>query len=267
VDRVLITGAAGRIGSVLREGLRGQFDRLRLADLRELGPAADGEELVRLDLADLDGVVEAMDGMDGVVHLAAVPTEDAFEPLLRNNVLATYNVFEAARLQGVRRVVFASTNHVTGFYPRSRRVGPDDPVRPDTLYGVTKVFGEALGRLYADKFDLEVICLRIGAFSQRPPSARRERSLWLSHRDAVQLTIKALTAEAFEFLIVYGVSANPDSWYHNPAAVRLGYEPRDVAQQPAPEPAPRPAARPRRRSETLQGGTYTDHDFGRRERT
>jgi uronate dehydrogenase len=264
---VLITGAAGRIGSVLREGLRGRFDRLRLADLRELSPAFLGEELVRLDLADLDAVVDAMDGVDGVVHLAAIPTEDAFELLLRNNVLATYNVFEAARLRDVRRVVFASTNHVTGFYPRSRRVGPDDPVRPDTLYGATKVFGEALGRLYADKFGLEVICIRIGAFSPRPGNAPRELSIWVSPRDMVQLVMKALTCEAIDFLIVYGVSANRHSFYDNPGADRLGYEPQDVGEQAAGVTADRPADAARSRSALLQGGSYTEQSFPRRGRT
>ena len=126
-----------------------------------------GEEALRLDLADFAAVRPAMEGTDVVVHLAAIPSEDTFERLLQANVAATYNVFEAARQAGARRVVFASTNHVTGFYRRSERVGPADPVRPDSMYGATKVFGEAVGRLYADKWGMEVVCLRIGAFGER----------------------------------------------------------------------------------------------------
>jgi uronate dehydrogenase len=263
VYRLLVTGAAGRIGSALRAGLRGRFERLRLADVRELGPAGPGEELARLDLADFRTVVDAMERVDGVVHLAAVPTEESFEQLLRNNLTAAYNVFEAARLQGVRRVVFASTSHVTGFYPLDRRVSPDDPVRPDTVYGATKVFGEALGRLYADKFGLEVVCLRIGSFSPEPGRGPHDRSLWLSPRDTVQLVVKALTADEIDFLIVYGVSANRQSYYDNLGAARLGYEPEDGAEDAAL--ASRGQGKDSR-SGTLQGGAYAEQDFhsGRR---
>lgn len=223
---VVVTGAAGLIGSTLREAWHGRFPLLRLVDTQDLGEEREGEETWVLDLADFAATRRAVEGADAVVHLAAIPQEDKFERLLEANVAATYNVFEASRQAGVRRVVFASTNHVTGFYATTERVGPDDPVRPDSLYGVTKVFGEALGRLYADKWGLEVVCLRIGAFGERPRDTDA-LPMWLSPGDGVRLFTRALVAPEVGFLVVYGVSRVPDSWWKSPGAAVLGYEPVD----------------------------------------
>lgn len=223
---VLLTGAAGRIGSVLRSAWRSEFAVLRIADFRDLGDVKGGEQAFAVDLADFEATRRAIDGADAVVHLAAIPTEDRFARLVESNVTATYNIFEAARQAGVQRVVFASTNHVTGFYKETERVRPDDPVRPDSLYAVTKVFGEALGRLYADKWGMEVVCVRIGAFDEQPRDAHALR-MWLSPRDAVQLFTKALTTPGVGFLVVYGLSRSCESWWDNPGAEVLGYEPVD----------------------------------------
>jgi uronate dehydrogenase len=224
--KVVLTGAAGTIGSTLREAWRGRFPLLRLVDMHDLGELHNGEETLVLDLADFAAARRAVEGADAVVHLAAIPEEDRFERLLEANVAATYNVFEASRQAGVRRVVFASSNHVTGLYPRSERIGPDDPVRPDSLYGVTKVFGEALGRLYAGKWGLEVVCLRIGSFDERPRDADA-LPMWLSPADAVRLFTRALVADVPGFLVVYGLSRVPGSWWENPGAAAIGYEPED----------------------------------------
>ena len=227
--RVLVTGAAGRIGSTLRHAWRGTFPALRLTDVRRLGRARSGEELVRADLADSRQALEVAADVDVIVHLAAIPHEDAFERLVDANVVATHNVFEAARRHAVRRVVFASTSHVTGFYGSDERIGADVPVRPDTLYGATKAFGEAVGRLYADKFGLEVICVRIGAFGEQPRN-RPALSMWLSPRDAAQLFGRAVLAPDVGFLIVYGASRTSHPyWDDADAAARLGYEPEDDA--------------------------------------
>jgi uronate dehydrogenase len=230
MKKLVITGAAGRIGSVLRRGLRDVADELCLVDLVEIEGEDEREQTLPADLTDIDSVLLALNGADAVVHLAGIPSEESFDRLLGPNFVATYNVFEAARRQGVRRVVFASSNHATGMYPAGRRVGPDDPVRPDSLYGVSKVFGEALGRLYADKHGLEVVCLRIGSFSERPESWR-ELWTWLSHRDAVSLFRASLTAPGVEFVIAYGVSANSRGWWDGTSARGLGYEPRDDAER------------------------------------
>jgi uronate dehydrogenase len=253
---VLVTGAAGRIGSVLRAQWRNER-RLRLLDVRELGEPAAQEEVIEGDLNDFEFVRRAMEGIDVVVHLAAIPSEDRFPRLLEANVVATFNVFEAARQCGVRRLVFASTNHVTGFYPRLERVGPGDPVRPDSLYAVTKVFGEALGRLYADKWGLEVICLRLGAFGKRPTSVYA-LSMWLSERDAVQLFTKAVTARDIDFLVLYGLSRSRWSSWDNQGTALLGYVPIDDAEHTADEELKREAER---NGELLQGGSYTRRDY------
>jgi uronate dehydrogenase len=251
--RVLVTGAAGRIGSTVRESFRGTFPLLRLTDARELAPAGPGEEVLQADLGDFASVLEAAAGIDVIVHLGAIPDEDTFARLLDANVVATYNVFEAARRQGVRRVVFASTNHVTGFYPAAQRIGPDDPIRPDSLYGVSKAFGEALGRMYADKFGLEVVCLRIGAFGERPADANSAR-MWLSPRDGVRLVRRSVEAADVRFLVVYGASKVPHPFWDDPNAARIGYVPEDELED-----APPPDESGWNR---YQGGRYAAPDYG-----
>jgi uronate dehydrogenase len=251
--RVLMTGAAGGIGGVLREAWRGEFRTLRLLDVRELGDERSGEELVRLDITDFAGLRRALEDIDVVVHLAGIPSEDVFARLLDANVRGTYNVFEAARQSGVGRVVFASTNHVTGFYPRTQRIGPDDPVRPDTMYGATKVFGEAVGRLYFDKWGMEVVSIRIGTFAERPASPH-SLGMWLSPRDGAQLFTKAVTTPGVGYVVVFGLSRNRGSWWDNPGAVTLGYEPVDEAELLADDAVKRHAVGA---PEIFQGGTYT----------
>jgi uronate dehydrogenase len=182
-DRVLITGAAGRIGSDLRTGLRGAYALLRLLDVREQAPAGDGEEVVPADITDPAALGAAMEGIDAVVHLAGIPTDAPFDAILPANIVGTLRLFEAARDAGVRRVVFASSHHAGGFYPRSHQTRVADPPRPDSHYAVSKVFGEAVCRLYADKHGLEVACLRIQSWTDRPCEPRHLGS-WLSPRDA-----------------------------------------------------------------------------------
>lgn len=229
MDRILVTGAAGEIGKVLRAGLRGRYRLLRLSDIRAMAPPAAGEETIVADLADAAAVQKLMEGIDCVVHLAGVPREAPWQTILPANVIGTYNVFEAARLGNVRRVVFASSNHASGFYRVGRRVCAEDPVRPDSRYAVSKVFGEALGRLYADKHGLSIACLRIGSFRERPASARQLRT-WISHRDTVQLVRCCIDAPAFHYIVVYGVSANTRNEWRNESAELIGYSPQDDAE-------------------------------------
>jgi uronate dehydrogenase len=249
---VLITGAAGAIGSCLREGLRPRVDQLVLTDAHALEPTGD-ERFVQADLADRDAVMRAADGVDAVVHLGAIPTEASFDALLGPNLIGTFNVFEAARRGGARRIVFASSNHATGFYPVEQRLTGRDAPRPDTLYGVTKAYGEALGSLYADKFGLDVICIRIGSFGERPRQVR-ELATWLSLQDAVRLFAACLSAPSAGFRVIYGASANTRlNWDLSPAR-ELGYEPQDDAELFAAELGGEP--------HPLHGGSYTDRDIG-----
>lgn len=234
MQRVLITGAAGRIGRVLREGLAGRYPVLRLSDIAPLGQPGRGEEIVPADLADLAQVEAAVRDVDAVVHLGGSPEEAPWAPILNNNIVGCYNLYEAARRAGVKRVVFASSNHTIGYYRRERRIAVDEPPRPDSRYGVSKVFGEALARLYADKHGIGAVCLRIGSFQPRPLNVRM-LSTWISHRDTVHLVACSLEAPDVHFEVVYGVSANKRNWWDNPAAARLGYKPRDNAEDYAAE--------------------------------
>lgn len=240
MKRILMTGAAGAIGSTLRAGLRGAYPLLRLSDARPLTAPAAGEECVSADLRDCAAVASLMQGMDCVVHLGGVPREGPWEAILENNIVGTYNVFEAARQCGVKRVVFASSNHVIGYYRAERKVGIEELPRPDSRYGVSKVFGEALGRLYADKHGLSVACLRIGSFRERPQNAR-QLATWISPRDMVQLARCCIDAPDYRFLVLYGVSNNTRNRWHNPAAELIGYKPQDNAEACASEFIARPA--------------------------
>ena len=242
---IAITGAAGRVGSILARGLRRD---LRLLDIR---PAPDCQ---LLDLRDLVAVEAAFSGVDAVIHLGAIPTEAPFEDILDHNLRGTYNVLEAARRSGVTRVVFASSNHATGMYPRSDRIGPDAPVRPDTYYGVSKAFGEALGRLYAEKWGVSVVCIRIGSCIERPLD-QRHLSTWLSPDDAVNLFSAAVDAPV-QFSIVYGISANTRGWRDLASARALGYEPQDDAEAYAGDVTPDPSE-----PAGTQGGLYTEPAF------
>jgi uronate dehydrogenase len=226
--QIVLTGAAGLIGRALREPLREWAELVRLVDREAVEPVGDREEALTADLSDLEAARRALDGVEAVVHLAAIPAEDAFDRLLEANIRATYNVFEAARLGGLRRVVLASSNHATGFYRRAERISPGDRPRPDSLYGATKIFGEALGSLYADKFGLAVVALRIGAFAAEPPDGPA-RPMWISPGDTFRLVWAALTAPEVRFEIVYGVSATGQTWWDNDAAARrIGYTPVDT---------------------------------------
>lgn len=226
--RLLITGAGGTVGRVLRDGLRGLADGLCLLDLQPLQPRA-GEEVIQGDVADVAVVRGAIAGCDACVHLAAIATEAPFDEILQANFRGTWSVFEAARLEGCPRVVFASSNHATGFYPVGQRIGPENPVRPDTYYGVSKVFGEALGRMYHEKFGLRVACLRIGSATERPEDARH-LSTWLSPGDLTRLVGACLTSPDLGFAIVYGASANRRGWWDLESGRRLGYDPQDDAE-------------------------------------
>ena len=234
--KVLITGAAGRIGQVMRSGLKERYD-LRLMYHRTVLEAEEGEEVVLGSVADLSAITEAVDGVDAVVHMAGDPeTSATWESVLEKNIQGVYCTYEACKNKGVKRVIFASTNHVTGFYELDGvYTTPEMPERPDSLYGVSKAFGEDLGRYYVDQYGLEVICLRIGSF--QPDSAVIERkndrilSTWLSHRDCVQLVWRSIEADQ-NFGIYYGISGNARAyWDIQNARQELGYIPEDDAER------------------------------------
>lgn len=230
--RVLITGANGTIGRTLTAHLGGDYDlRLHMRNPPETDP---GHEVMTADISVYEQVRPLMDGIDTVWHLAADPAVPAsWESVHQNNIVGMYNVLEAARQAGVRRIVFASTNHVMGMYDRNAEwpVYAGMPVRPDSYYGVSKAFGENLGRYYHDEWGLEFIALRIGWFLPAPPSldwgGEVGRAMWLSPRDCAQLFRRATESEV-PFGIFYAISANPDRrWDITDTIVKLGYRPQD----------------------------------------
>jgi uronate dehydrogenase len=229
IERVLVTGADGNIGKCLRMGLRGHYPVLRLSHRRPFGEPEAGEEIVLANLDNFDEVSTMMDGVDAVVHMGGKGNEGDWHTVVQANVIGTINLFEAARIHKVRRVVLASTNHVVGYYRRDRMVGPEDSPRPDSRYATTKVFSEAVARLYADKYGLSVICQRIGCFRTEPADVRM-LSEWVSPRDMVQLTRRCIDAPDIHFEVVYGVSNNTRTWWHNPVAEKIGYRPEDNAE-------------------------------------
>lgn len=232
---VLLTGAAGGIGTAMRELLPGYGYRLRLFDARPVDGATDAVTASLDDTAALDG---AMRGVDAVVHLAGIPAEAPFTRILRSNIEGLWRLYEAARTAGVRRVVFASSNHAVGFTPLPAAGDPpltvDTPHRPDTFYGLSKTFGEDLAQLYWDRHGIETVSVRIGSFAHRPGGVRA-LGIWLSPGDCARLFHAALTAEGVGHTVVYGSSANTRAVWDLSGARALGYSPEDDSEEYAAE--------------------------------
>ena len=204
-NRILMTGAAGNLGKALRDRLKANCNVLRLSDRAEFGPAGDREEVVLADLSDADAVHSMMQGVDAVVHFGGVSTESPFAPIL----IGVYNLYESARKQGVKRVVFASSNHVTGFYRQSETITTDKPARPDGLYGLSKAFGEDISRMYFDRYGIETACVRIGS-SFPEPRDRRMLATWLSFDDLHRLITACLTTPVLAHTIIFGMWLKPE---------------------------------------------------------
>jgi uronate dehydrogenase len=227
-QRWALTGAAGHIGSVLRDGLRGEVAELRCFDQHPIPVLAADERAYQLDLADFDAMTEAFDGLDGVLHLGGIADEADFRRIAQVNIVGTMNVFEAARRAGLSRIVFASSNHVTGMYPVDVPVDPAIAVRPDGFYAVSKVAGEALGQVYAEKFGFGVVCLRIGTVATRP-TERRHLSTWVSYADTVRSFRAAMTRPVPGFATFYVSSANRDAFWDVEGGAPFGFRPEDRA--------------------------------------
>ncbi len=225
-SRLLLTGAAGGLGKALRPRLKAYCDVLRLSDIADLGSAAPGEELMPVALEDKAAVDTLLQGVDAVVHLGGVSTEHSFEEILPANISGTYHVYEGARRHGARRILFASSNHVTGFYKQSETIDNTVPLRPDSYYGLSKAFGENLAQFYWDRYGIETVSLRIGS-SFPEPRDRRMLASWMSYDDLERLVMAALTAPVVGHSIIYGISNNSTAWYDNSKARHIGYRPHD----------------------------------------
>ena len=252
---ILVTGAAGDVGTHLRRELAGKYV-LKVSDLRSLKKINKEEKFVRADISKFSDALRITKGVDAVVHLGGYSVEGPWDEILNANIIGCYNVFEAARRNGVKRILFPSSNHATGFYRRDHTIDHRVYPKPDGRYGVSKVFGEALGSLYADKYGMEVFCIRIGNVNPEPIDKRR-LSIWLSPRDLAQLVTIGIENPNVRFEIVYGVSRNKRSWYDNANAYRLGYKPQDDAESYAKEIIAREKPGGDPIAKTYQGGTFT----------
>ena len=230
MKKLVLTGAAGRLGSYLREPLSELCDNLVSTDLVEgIGSTYSGETYIKADLANFDEVNALMDGAEMIVHFGALSDEDTFDEILSSNIIGAYNVWEAAARNHVNRVIYASSIHAVGMYPKNEYIGINVPHRPDTFYGLAKCFAEDLASLYWDKKQVEAVCLRILSCAQVTSS--RALGSWLSYDDLILLVKRAIDAPTTGFSIIYGVSNNDRTPVDNSEASFLGYKPKDNAEQ------------------------------------
>jgi len=256
--RILLTGAAGRLGSELRKTLPAIAEIVRISDRVEMKEVAAHEEAVVCELGDYDAIMALTRDVDAIVHLGGIALEDKFEPILDANIRGGYHIYEGARKNGVKRIVFASSVHAIGYHALETHIDADSPTRPDSLYGVSKVYMEGLSRLYWDKFGIESVCLRI--FSSFPePTDRRQLWSWLSFADMCHHVERSLTAPRVGHTIAFAMSDNRHKPVDNSKAGHLGFAPKDntEAYREAIE-AKIPAADPRSPGVKFLGGWFCE---------
>ena len=258
---LLLTGAAGLVASHMRPLLRARDEQLILTDRLPVNDLVEGEEFRPGNMEDADDMARVCAGVDAIIHLGGQPHEADWSIVDASNIQSMVQLMSAAHAAGVSRMVFASSNHVTGMYPQTQSIDTTALVRPDTFYGLSKVFGEALCSLYADKHGMRCLSVRIGNVSLAPAKARH-LSLWLHPEDFYQLIEIGLDHPDLHNEIVYGVSDNSRSFYDNAAAIRLGYTPRyqseehaDAVRAAGPDPDKDPIG------DRLQGGPFCALDF------
>lgn len=228
--RVLLTGAAGKLGQILRARLAAKVEHLRCTDITEMTAPQGNEELVVADLADPAVAAPLVKDIDAIVHFGGLSSEARFADINRINIVATQQLYEAARLAGVQRIVFASSNHAVGFYDQCDVIDANSPTRPDSFYGLSKVFTENLAQLYWDRFGLETVSLRIGSCEEHP-TEQRHLLTWLSYPDLWQLVERSLTVPRTRHAIVFAASNNAGGFWDNRCAAFLGYRPQDSAEE------------------------------------
>jgi len=259
-SRLLLTGAAGGVGKALRPRLAGFADQVRVSDLAQAlasaNPAATHEEILACDLADRGAVDAMVAGCDAVIHLGGVSVERPFEEILEANIKGVFHLYEAARRHQVKRVIFASSNHVTGYYRQDRKIDTHDLRRPDGYYGLSKSYGEDMAQFYFDRYGVETVSIRIGSIFPEAKD-RRMMASWMSLDDFEQLLRRSLFIPGVGHTVVYGMSDNATTWWDNRHAAHLGYTPKDSSEifRAKVEAQPRPA--PNDPVAVLQGGAFT----------
>ncbi len=228
-NRLLITGAAGNLGNHLRTDIAHMADHLRLSDVKDMGAATKNEEIVQGDVADAKLMMEITRDVDMVIHLGGQSVEGTWENVLNSNIAGFYNIFEGCRKNGVRRLIWGSSNHAIGFYPREQVIDASVYPRPDTNYGVSKVFGEALAQYYWDKYGFETVSVRIGSCFPKPLD-HRMLTTWLSYPDLTHLVERCLISPRVAHTVIYGVSNNASKLWDNHMAAHIGFNPKDNAE-------------------------------------
>lgn len=262
MKKIVLTGAAGRLGSYLREPLSKMCDTLVSTDIKDsAGALYDGETYVQADLADFDAMMRVIEGADMVVHMGAFVDEGPFEQLLGPNFVGSYNVWEASHKHGVRRVIYASSIHAVGMYPKNEFIDTEVAHRPDTFYGLAKCFTEDLGRMYWEKRGLESVHMRILSCAQ--VNNARALGSWLSYDDLIRLVTRCIETPVTGFAIIYGVSDNDRAPVDNAKASFIGYRPKDNAEQFAAEVlANEPPMDPQDPGHMCHGGPFASVDLG-----
>jgi len=262
LKKIVLTGAAGRLGGYLRKPLAAKCETLVSTDIAPLTDSLiKGERFVQADLADYAKMAQIINGADMVVHFGGHPDEKRFEDILHANIIGCYNIWHAAYEAGVRRIVYASSIHAVGLHPKTTAINIHTPHRPDSYYGLAKCFAEDMAKLYWDKKGLEAVCLRILSCANVTNS--RALGSWLSYDDLIHLVERAVDTPTTGFAVIYGVSNNDRSPVDNTGASFLGYRPRDNAEQfaedilaNAPEPDPRDP------DQMMHGGPFATTDLG-----
>jgi uronate dehydrogenase len=262
MKRVLLTGAAGGIGTYLRKLLPPIYPDLVLSDIVAPKNLAASETFIKADISKLAEVEKICEGVEGIIHLGGRSGEAPWEDILEANIVGCYNLFEAARKAGVKRVIFATSNHAVGFYPRTTTIPTNVIPRPDSRYGVSKLFGEGIGAMYAYKHGIGVTSIRIGNVGDKPLDERR-LAIWIRPDDLVQLIRIGLERPGLVYEVMYGISDNKRSWYDNSHARTLGYNPQGRSEDFAAEvvAAEPPATAKHPASEFYQGGTFCGDEY------
>lgn len=258
LNRLLVTGAAGGLGKAMRPRLARFARSVRISDIVEIPEVAAHEEQVVCDLGDAAAVMELVDGCDAIVHFGGISVEDKFSKILNANIAGLFNLYEAARAHGKPRILFASSNHTIGYYRQDEHVGASAPLRPDSLYGVSKCFGEALARMYFEKFGQETAIVRIGSCFEKPKN-HRMLATWMSYDDFEALIDRVFTAPLLGCPIIFGASDNDRGLWDNSAAAFLGWRPKDNAETFRAEVDAAMSIPPRNDSRSLyHGGHFID---------
>ena len=228
--KILVTGASGHLGGMLFKTMNEiGYKNLLGTDLKKKN-IGKKEKFITANLRNFKSTLKITKGIYAIVHFGAIPIEDSQQNILKNNIIGTYNLFEAARINKVKRIIFASSNHAIGFHRRTSKLNEVSMQRPDSHYGLSKAFGEDLSRLYADKFNIKSMCIRIGSCLKKPED-RRHLSTWISYADLAQLVDIGIKHKSLHHEIVYGASKNKRSWWNNSKAYKLGYRPKDSADR------------------------------------